>query len=309
MAKILGPAAPFPAPAPAGAGTSADAGTGGGDPGKPSAPTKKIDTKAPPGGASATKGDTETPPAGGARRAASGAGAVPKAATPATSAEAPAPAPPTPAPTSTITRKNSSDNDDAPAAQACPPGRRAVPFSEATSSAAAAPEKAAAAEKAASAAAAAAPKEREPVYRVEEVPRPSDNHGGGGSGGGGGGRGGKRAFVVTIKLPDLIEGDAEGRLEGPAGSQQAAGRAERDKESGKTNTDSNNGSGGGRRRTGKKAPSLSDFELDVLPTVLQLRIPGKYRLRLEMPCAVDDENVSAKFNKSRAVLKVSVQEK
>ncbi|CAN0444302.1 unnamed protein product [Hapterophycus canaliculatus] len=56
-------------------------------------------------------------------------------------------------------------------------------------------------------------------------------------------------------------------------------------------------------------PSLSDVELDVWPAVLQLKVPGKYHLRLEMPCIVDEDRVTAKFNKSRAVLRVLVQEK
>lgn len=253
LAKILGPAAPFPEAALAGAGT----GTGADLRKKnPLAPAKKVDSKTP----------------GGARQPASTAADAQKTATPTTPTETPTP--PTPAPTSTIIR---SDKDSSNATQQCPPGR-IDPSSEATS---AASENAADAGVAAGAAA-GAPKESEPVYRVEEVfISPSAN-------GGGAGRKGKRAFVVTVELPDLIEGDAEGSNEGAESADSSIS--------------------GGWRRKGK-GPSLSDFELDVLPTVLQLKIPGKYQLRLEMPCTVDDENVTAKFNKSRAVLKVSMQEK
>lgn len=135
------------------------------------------------------------------------------------------------------------------------------------------------------------PGEREPTYRIEELPPPTTTTAKGGGGVSARGEEGKRAFVVIINLPDLI--DAKSR--GLPGSEHSGG-------SGGNNTD-------GGRRGEQKAPSLSDVELDVLPTVLSLRVPGKYRLRLDMPCAVDEESVAARFNKSRAVLKVSVQEK
>lgn len=281
MAKILGPAAPFPelalAPAPASAGTEAeaeadaDAGADGGLEKPPPASAEKGDVKK-PGVASTSKDDTNTPPAGRLQKAASTAADAQKTATPTTPPEAPTL--PVPAPTSTITRGDGIISTAA--AQKCTP-RRTVSSAEATS---------AASEKKAVSAVAAAPKESEPMYRVEEVASPSAD-----PGHGGGGRERKRAFVVTIELPGLTGGNTEGS-------------------EGAMSADSSSSSGDGKRRTGKaKGPSLSDFELDVLPEVLQLRIPRKYRLRLEMPCVVDDENVSAKFNKSRAVLKVSMQEK
>lgn len=92
--------------------------------------------------------------------------------------------------------------------------------------------------------------------------------------------------MVIIDLPDLID----------AKSKELPGSE-------------HGGDTGGGRSGERKAPSLSDVELDVLPTILSLRVPGKYRLRLDMPCVVDEESVAARFNKSRAVLKVSVQEK
>eukprot|EP00903_Cladosiphon_okamuranus_P021435 g19703.t1 len=270
LAKILGPAAPFSEPAPAATGTGAGAGAGAGADGDlgmpPRAPAEKGGAKK-AGVGSTVKADTNTPR--GVQKAASTAAAeAQKAATPPTPPE-------TPAPTSTITRGD--DIISATAAQECAPGRTAPSSPQVAS---------AAPEKATSAAAASALKESEPTYRVEEVAPPSADHGGRG-----GGEKRKRAFVVTIELPDLIGGNAEAS-EGVNGA------------------DGSGNSGGGSRRTEKaKGPSLSDFELDVLPAVLELRVPGKYRLRLEMPCIVDDETVSAKFNKSRAVLKVSVQEK
>lgn len=263
LAKILGPAPPFPEPALSGD----DAGGADVDLGKPAASSKKnSDGKA----------------LDAARQTASTAHTR-KTATPTAATEATTP--PTPAPTSTITR--SGDNEDG--IQRCPPGHT-IPSPEENS---APPEKDAAA-------AAGARKERQPAYRVEEVPRPPVN------GGSGGGRKGKRAFVVTIDLPDLIDGgDAEGKRREPAGSQEAGG-AEGGDESTKRSADSSKGDDRGRQG---KVSSLSDFELDVLPRVLELKVPGKYHLRLDMPCIVEDENVTAKFNKSRAVLKVSVHEK
>lgn len=276
LAKILGPAAPFSDPAPAAAAAAA-------------AGAEDINPKNPP--SPAKKGHTKTPP--GARQEAAAEGAQ-KTAAPATPTEAPTPpTPPTPmpAPTSTITRSEGNNNGT----ERCPPGKTESSH-EATSAtsknapAAAAPATAAVAP----GTAAVAPGEREPVYRVEEAPPRSVNVGGGG-------RNGKRAFVVTIDLPGLIEGDPGGKRREMTGSQPAVGA-----DGGGASANSANS--GGRGRTGK-GPSLSDIELDVMPTALELKVPGEYRLRVEMPCVVDDESVTAKLNKSRAVLKVSLQEK
>ncbi|CAM9835921.1 unnamed protein product, partial [Ectocarpus sp. 13 AM-2016] len=135
---------------------------------------------------------------------------------------------------------------------------------------------------------AAARKEREPAYRIEElVSRTSEDPRSGSDDGGGGGKA-KRAFQVTIDLPETEES---------AGSKQG-------KQAGGTTNTRSSGTAG--KRTG---PSLSDVELDVSPAFLQLNVPGKYQLRLEMPCVVDEDSVTAKFSKSQAVLKVSIREK
>lgn len=181
----------------------------------------------------------------------------------------------------------------------------------------------------ATAAAAAVPPttEREPEYRIEQLPSlppkledAGENSGGVGSGdvGGCGGRQDshqKRSFVVIIDLPDLIEGVTDGETRELAGSEQegAGDGSSRTAEGVGGSSSSSRGihsrveSGGGKRKG--RQTSISDVELDVFPTVLQLKVPGKYQLRLDMPCVVDEESVTAKFNKSRAVLKVSVLEK
>ncbi|CBJ29318.1 conserved unknown protein [Ectocarpus siliculosus] len=135
---------------------------------------------------------------------------------------------------------------------------------------------------------AAALKEREPVYRIEELVSRTSEDARSGSDNGGGGRKAKRAFQVTIDLPEMKES---------AGTKQG-------KQAGGTTSTRSSGTAG--KRTG---PSLSDVELDVSPAFLQLNVPGKYQLRLEMPCVVDEDSVTAKFSKSQAVLKVSIREK
>lgn len=137
-------------------------------------------------------------------------------------------------------------------------------------------------------ASAAARKEREPVYRIEELVARTAEDTRSGSDNGGGGRNAKRAFQVTIDLPEMKEsaGSKQGKLAGGAISNPSSGTA--------------------GKRTG---PSMSDIELDVSPAFLQLNVPGKYQLRLEMPCVVDEDSVTAKFSKSQAVLKVLIREK
>lgn len=129
-------------------------------------------------------------------------------------------------------------------------------------------------------------KELEPVYRVEELVSRMAEDPLSGLDNSGGVCNAKRAFQVTIDLPEMKE---------PARSKQGK------QAGGATST----GSAAGKR-TG---PSLSDVELDVSPAFLQLYVPGKYQLRLEMPCVVDEDSVTAKFSKSQAVLKVSIREK
>ncbi|CAM9191458.1 unnamed protein product [Ectocarpus fasciculatus] len=130
------------------------------------------------------------------------------------------------------------------------------------------------------------PPESEPVYRVEELVSRVAEDPLSGPGNSGGGCNAKRAFQVTIDLPEMKE----------------SARSKQGKQAGgATSTGSTAG-----KRTG---PSLSDVELDVSPAFLQLYVPGKYHLRLEMPCVVDEDSVTAKFSKSQAVLKVSIREK
>lgn len=127
--------------------------------------------------------------------------------------------------------------------------------------------------------------EREPIYRVNQLPPSTEATGVATKP--------KRAFAVIIELPELIVDLANSKSQDEARDDERATRG--------------NTSGSGRG--GKMGPSLSDVELDVSPAVLELKVPGKYHLRLEMPCIVDESAVTAKFNKSRAVLRVLVREK
>lgn len=181
-----------------------------------------------------------------------------------------------PAPTSTITGDKSADG-----AKKC--GNKTPPSKEALSSAS-------------TDLATAEQNEREPIYRIEQLHSSTDAAGIATKQ--------KRKFAVIIDLPELVEGLGDGQNHEVAKPQQQGGArdgASVKKES--TRRSSNGGTGG---RTG---PSLSDVELDVSPAALQLRVSGKYLLRLELPCIVDEDIVTAKFNKSRAVLRVLVQEK
>lgn len=174
---------------------------------------------------------------------------------------------PAPAPTSTV---SPAGVEDAEGSRSC---RHTQPLSQETSP---------------PAVSAAARKEREPVYRIEELVSRTSEDARSGPDNGGGGRKAKRAFQVTIDLPEMKES---------SGSKQG-------KQAGGTTSTRSSGTAG--KRTG---PSLSDVELDVSPAFLQLNVPGKYQLRLEMPCVVDEDSVTAKFSKSQAVLKVSIREK
>ncbi|CAB1110072.1 unnamed protein product [Ectocarpus sp. CCAP 1310/34] len=174
---------------------------------------------------------------------------------------------PAPAPTNTVSRTGA---EDAEGSRSC---RHTQPLSQEASP---------------PAVSAAARKEREPVYRIEELVSRTSEDARSGSDNDGEGRKAKRAFQVTIDLPEMKE--SAGSKQG----QQAGG------------TTSTRSSGTAGKRTG---PSLSDVELDVSPAFLQLNVPGKYQLRLEMPCVVDEDSATAKFSKSQAVLKVSIREK
>lgn len=70
----------------------------------------------------------------------------------------------------------------------------------------------------------------------------------------------------------------------------------------------NGGEGGGSQRGRRMKASLQDVELDVLPRSLDVRVPGVYRLRLQLPFAVDADDITAKFRKTRATLTVSAKE-
>lgn len=57
----------------------------------------------------------------------------------------------------------------------------------------------------------------------------------------------------------------------------------------------------------KKSP-LTGVELDVAPRTLDLKVPGVYRLHLDMPFPVDADRITAKFRKKKATLTVSAHE-
>ncbi|CAM9579886.1 unnamed protein product, partial [Scytosiphon promiscuus] len=177
-----------------------------------------------------------------------------------------------PAPTSTITQRKDAHDTQKSCSKTPPPKR--IPYF--TSSGVANAEQ----------------KEREPLHRIEQL-QPS-------AGAVGIATKQKRTFAVIINLPEVIEGPPESEDQEAARHQQGGSR---DGENAKTVS---MGSSGRRGTTGL---SLSDIELDVSPAVLQLKVPGQYHLRLKMPCIVDEDAVSAKFNKSRAVLRVFVQER
>lgn len=132
--------------------------------------------------------------------------------------------------------------------------------------------------------------EREPRYRMEEVmpvPQPKQESSGthaGGRGGGGGGSGGenlnRRTVKVVIDVPAMMP--AAGAM-APDGGQGASGSS-------------------------PKGLRPLDFELDMEPRLLRLRVPEVYRLSLDLPFSIDADGVTARFSKKRATLTVTAQE-
>lgn len=142
--------------------------------------------------------------------------------------------------------------------------------------------------------------EVEPTYRVEEIPRQDATAGTGARGGtpssvnvGSGQNDGAnlRRLVVVIDLPAMVPGAGRG-----GGSQHSGGGR-------------HGAEGEGLRKTASGADGTACFELDVAPCTLDLRVPGLYKLSLDLPFAVDADLVTAKFSRKRAALTVSAPER
>ena len=134
--------------------------------------------------------------------------------------------------------------------------------------------------------------EREPAYTIEEhVLSPSGESGslGGHCDEGWGTRDPKRGVVVVVHLPELTSADP---IRGEIGSGAGTGHG---------------GRGSGGRGKGRKF-SMRDVELDVLSEALDMRVPGVYRLHLQLPFSVNKDGVTAKISRAKATLTISARE-
>lgn len=124
--------------------------------------------------------------------------------------------------------------------------------------------------------------EREPTYRIEEcvLPQLGDKSNGAAELITGDCR---RGVVVVVNLPDVALADHQWD-EG---------------------TDTGSDRGHSSLRGQRRKFSLRDVELDVFPDSLAMRVPGLYRLHLQLPFHVDNDNVIAKFSKARSTLTIS----
>lgn len=140
--------------------------------------------------------------------------------------------------------------------------------------------------------------EREPLYRMEVIPADPTTVNG------------KRRVIVVIEVPEAVNGRAD---EPPTGGKDPGSGGDvsgvpSEKGTGQQSRDSITGdaacSGSSRgAASGKNARDIaSEFELDVTSKILELRVPGLYKLVLEMPFSIDADGVVARFSKLRAGL-------
>lgn len=147
--------------------------------------------------------------------------------------------------------------------------------------------------------------EREPPYRMEVVPADPTTVNG------------KRRVIVVIEVPEAVNGRAEEPPKGGKNPGNRGGGSEDADEKGteQRSRDSIAGDAACSDSSREAASSknardiASEFELDVTSKVLELRVPGLYKLVLEMPFTIDADGVVARFSKLRAGLCITAWER